>query len=219
MAGYWVAGTVALDVGFAFEPAVQPAYVEVEAEGGVADDLVEVAHGEVVVADVAEEWARRGVDVEAGVSAELADAEEMGAVGDDDDVVEVVLLGDGGEAVDLLLGVDGAGLGDDVAEGDAVGEEVVAADAALGVAGVLVAAAAEGDDERRDLLAVELDGVVEAGVKDGRGVAGVLGCSEDGDGVGGLGVVLGGQSVDLGVDPDAPDGHDQKQQREHAAKD
>ncbi len=81
------------------------------------------------------------------LSAELADAEEVGAVGDDDDVVEVVFAGDGGEAVDLLLGVDGVGLGDDVVEGNAVGEEVVAADAAFGVAGVLVAAAAEGDDE------------------------------------------------------------------------
>ena len=63
--------------------------------------------------------------------------------------------GDGGETVDLLLGVDGAGLGDDAAIGDAVGEEVVAADAAFGVAGVFVAAAAEGDDEGRDVLAVE----------------------------------------------------------------
>ncbi len=39
--------------------------------------------------------------------------------------------------MNLLFGVDGAGLGDDVAEGDAVGEEVVAADAAFGIAGVL----------------------------------------------------------------------------------
>ena len=43
-----------LEIRLAFEPAVQPSDVEVEAEGGVADDLVEVAHGEVVVADVAE---------------------------------------------------------------------------------------------------------------------------------------------------------------------
>ena len=125
----------------------------------------------------------------------------MGAVGDDDDVVEVVFVGDLGEAVDLLLGVDGAGLGDDVAEGNAVGEEVVAADAALGLAGVLVAAAAEGDDDGSDLLAVEIDGVVEAGVEDGRGAAVVLGCTEDGDGVGGLGVVLVGDGVDLAGRP------------------
>jgi len=37
---------------------VQPADVEVEAEGSVADDLMEVAHGEVVVADVADDGAR-----------------------------------------------------------------------------------------------------------------------------------------------------------------
>lgn len=91
----------------------------------------------------------------------------MGTVGYDDDVMEVVFVGDGGEAVDLLFGVDGAGFGDDAAEGDAVGEEIVAAYAALGVAGVFIAAAAEGDDERGDLFAIELDGVVEAGVQDG----------------------------------------------------
>jgi hypothetical protein len=34
--------------------AVNPVYVEVEAGGGVADDLVDVAHGEVVGADVPE---------------------------------------------------------------------------------------------------------------------------------------------------------------------
>ena len=142
----------------------------------------------------------------------------MGAVGDDDDVVEIVFAGDGGEAVDLLLGVDGAGLGDDAAEGNAVGEEIVAADAAFGVAGVFVAAAAEGDDQRGDLLAVEVDGVVEAGVKDGRGMAGVLGCAEDGDGVGGLGVVLVGDGGYLLIDPDAPGGGDQEDQREQPAE-
>ena len=38
-----------------------------EAESAVAQHLVEVAHGEVVVADVADGGAGRGVDVEAGV--------------------------------------------------------------------------------------------------------------------------------------------------------
>jgi len=41
------------------------------------------------------------------------------------------------------------------------------------------------------VFAVEFDGVVEAGVKTGDG-AGVLGRAEDGDGIGGLGVVFGG---------------------------
>ena len=49
---------VALDVGLAFEPAVEPADVEIETEGGVADDLMEVAHGEVVVRDVADDGTR-----------------------------------------------------------------------------------------------------------------------------------------------------------------
>ena len=128
----------------------------------------------------------------------------MGAVGDDDDVVEIVFVGDGGEAVDLLLGVDGVGFGDDAAEGDPIGEEVVAADTALGVAGVFVAAAAEGDDERGNLLAIELDGVIEAGVENGGRVAEILGCTEDGDGVGGLGFVVVGDGGDLLIDPDAP---------------
>ena len=141
--------------------------------------------------------AGRGVDVEAGVAAELADAEEMGAVGDDDDVVEIVLAGDGGEAMDLLLGVDGAGLGDDVAEGDAVGEEIVAADAALGVAGVLVAAAAEGDDERGDLLAVEVDGVVEAGVQTGEGRPEYSAAPKTAMASAVLGLVVVGDGVDL----------------------
>jgi len=187
---------------------VQPTDVEVEAERGVADHLVEVTHGEVVVADVADGRAGRGEDVEARVLTELADAEEVGAVGDDDDVLQIVFVGDGGEAVDLLLGVDGAGLGDDVAEGNSIGEQVVATDAAFCVAGVFIAAATEGDDERSDLLAVEFYGVVEAGVKDGGGMSGVLGCSKDGNRIGGLGLVVACDGVDLLVEPDGPSGDD-----------
>ena len=37
---------------------MEPADVEVEAQGSVADDLVEVAHGKVIVADVADDGAR-----------------------------------------------------------------------------------------------------------------------------------------------------------------
>jgi len=95
---------------------------------------VEVPHGEIVVADVADGGSGRREDVEASVYAELPDTEEMGAVRDDDDMVEIVFVSDGSEAMDLLLGIDGTGFGDDVAEGYAIGEKVVAADAALGVA-------------------------------------------------------------------------------------
>jgi len=88
----------------------------------------------------------------------------VGSVGDDDDVVEVVVVGDGREAADLLVGIGGAGFRDDAAEGYAVGEEIIAAYSAFGVSGVFIAASAEGDDERGDLFTVEFDGVVEAGV-------------------------------------------------------
>ena len=43
----------------------------------------------------------------------------------------------------------------------------LAAYRAFGVSGVLIASASEGDDERGDLLAIEIDGVVQTGVKDG----------------------------------------------------
>ena len=144
--------------------------------------------------------------------AELLDAEEVSAVGDDDDVVEVVVASDHGEAANLLLGVGGAGFGDDAAERDAVGEEIVAAYTSFGIAGVFVAASAECDDQGRDVFAVEIDGVVEAGVEDGRWAAGVFGCSEDGNGVGGLGVVLAGYDGDLAVDPEAPGCNDEQDQ-------
>ena len=147
--------------------AAQPADVQVEAQGGVADHLVDHALGGVDVVDVAERSARRGVDVEAGAAAEQGDAKEMGAVADDDDVAEVFTVGDGGEALDLLLGVDGLSFGDDFVKGNAVGEEVIAADAALGLAGVEIAAAAERDDDRRHAAVVERDGFVQAGVQDG----------------------------------------------------
>lgn len=113
---------------------MQPVDVEAEPEGGVADDLVEVAHGEVVVADVAYRRPGGGKDVESGVFAELTDTEEVGSVRDDDDVMQIVFVRDGGKAMNLLLGVDGAGLGDDAAEGNSICEEVVAAYTAFGVA-------------------------------------------------------------------------------------
>ncbi len=59
----------------------------------------------------------------------------MGWIGDDDDGAEVVFAGDLREALDLLLGVDGGGLGDDVVVRDAIRKKVVATDSAFGVAG------------------------------------------------------------------------------------
>jgi hypothetical protein len=205
-----------LVVFLAFDPVVQPGFGEAEAEGGVAEDLVGVAFGEIEVVDVAEGWAGRGVDVEAHALAEDGDAEEVGGVGDDDYVMEVVGAGDLGEAGYLLAGVEGVGFGDDRGRGDAVGEEIIAADAAFGFAGVLVGASAEGDDERRDLTLVEGDDVVEARVVDGGRAAEVFGGAEDGDGVGGARLVLMGGVVDLVGDPEAPEQGDEEDERDEA---
>ena len=92
-----------------------------------------------------------------------------------------------------------------------MGEEEVAADSALGV-GVGAGTAAEGDHQGRDVAVVEGDDVVEAGVEDGRGAAAVLGRAEDGDGVGGPGLVRPGHRRDLGVDPEEPSGGKQEEQ-------
>ena len=131
---------------------MKSADVEVEAEACVAEHLVEVALSKVVVGDVAVGGAGGGVDVEVLLAAEVLDAEEVGSVGDDDEVVEVVGAGDLGEVVDLLLGVGGVGVEEDVVVGDALGEEVVAGYGSFGAAGVGVGAAAQGDDERGDLV-------------------------------------------------------------------
>ena len=49
-------------------------------------------------------------------------------------------------------------------------------------------------------------------------MAGVLGCTEDGDGVSGLGVVLIGDCGDLLIDPDTPGGSDQEDDPEQPAE-
>ncbi len=133
---------------------MQPGLGEPEPERRIADDLVQVALPEVNRFDVSERRARRGVDVEPGILAEDRDAEQVGRVGDDDDLPQVALVRNLGQQGDLFAGVDGVRLGEDVGQRDSVGEQVVAADSSLGVAGVLVRASAEGDDERRDLALV-----------------------------------------------------------------
>lgn len=107
-----------LVVGAAFDPVVKESFGKVQAQGSVAHDLVGVALGEVEVVDVAEGRAGRGVDVETGLAAEVSDAEEVGGVGDDDDVLEMAVGSDLLELGDLLGGVEGVGFGKDGGEGD-----------------------------------------------------------------------------------------------------
>ena len=91
----------------------------------------------------------------------------MGAVADDDDAVEMAAAGYGGKMLDLLLGIDGVGFGNNLVVGNAVREEVIATYAAFGLAGILIGAAAEGDDEGGDLLVVEGDCFIETRMQDG----------------------------------------------------
>src|ERR1700754_4620164 len=107
----------------------------------------------------------------------------MGSIRYDDNVVKVILAGDCGQAVHLLVRVGGSSLGDNAAKRNAVGKEVVAADAALRIAGVLVAATTERNHQRGDLLAIEIDGMVETRVKHRRGAARVLCGTKDSDGI------------------------------------
>ena len=62
----------------------------------------------------------------------------MSSIADDDNVIKVALACDVGETLDLLLGVDGIGFGDDVGVRDPFGKEVVAAYSTFGFTGVLV---------------------------------------------------------------------------------
>jgi hypothetical protein len=48
-------------------------------------------------------------------------------------------------------------------------------------------------------------------------VAGVLGCSEDGDGVAGLGLIFVGYGVYLDADPDGPDDGNQQDEQDQDA--
>jgi len=65
---------------------------------------------------------------------------------------------------------------------------------------------------------VEADGFIEAGVENGRGTSGVLGCAEDGDGVGGLGVVDLCGGIDLVIDPAEPCDSSEQQKQQEAAQ-
>ena len=133
--------------------------------------------------------------------------------------VEVVLVSNLGQAVDLLVGIPGAGFGDDVVQRDALGKQIVAADSSFRVAGVRVRSPPKGDDNGGDLAAVELDGLVETGMKDGRRTAGVLRRAEDGNGVGGTSLVSAGNRGNLHVDPAEPAEASSKQQAdEHGSK-
>ena len=93
------------------------------------------AHGCVAEREASGLNAGRGEDIEAEAGADGTDAEQVSGVRDREDAVEMILASDGGQAGSGLFGVDAVGFGDDLVFGDAVGEQVVMADAALGIGG------------------------------------------------------------------------------------
>ena len=132
--------------------------------------------------------ARRGEHIEARGGANLVDAEQMGGVADNDNAAQIVGACDDGEAPDGLVGAGAFGFGNDVGLGNTCANQVILPDLALGE--LVAAIPAQGYDERCDPTAVKRLGVVEAGAKDRRGMAIVLGGTENGDGIGRSGKVL-----------------------------
>src|SRR6185312_14882168 len=129
---------------------------------------------------------------------------QVSAIADDDDMVQVHLLCNGGEPLHLLFGIDGIGFGDDLVVRHAVCEQIIAPYAALRLAGVFIGASAERDDDRRNLLLVEGNGFIKASVEYGGRPSHIFGGSEYGDGVRGAGVVAVCDCLDLAVDPAKP---------------
>jgi hypothetical protein len=183
-----------------------------EAPEGIAEDLVLDTFALAGGAFDGDPGAGRGEDVEAVGSADLVNAEEVGGVADNDDALEIVGTGNDGEAVDGFVGARAFGFGDDVGVRDAGADQILLANAALGV--LVAAITAEGDDEWGDSAAVEGLGVIEAGAEDGRGMTVVFCSAEDGYGVSWNGHVAAGIPLDLAVDPADPDESEEDQERE-----
>lgn len=156
--------------------------------------------------------------MQSGILAKLADAEQMRSIADHDDRFEIVFPRNGSQAVDLLLSISRTGLGDDVSKRNAIGKQIIAANAAFRVAGVLVAAASKCDDQWRDLPAVELDRVIQTGMEYRRRTAGVLRSAKYGDSICRLRLVLCRHVGDLLIHPDEPSQCNQQKYRQKAAK-
>src|SRR5215472_17377774 len=134
---------------------------EIEANRRVTEHLVQNALGGVDIVDMSERRAWRGVNTETPALAQQRNPKKMRAVRDDNNGVEVVCRGDLSKLRHLLLRVEGVGFGDDLVERNPIRQQVVAAHAAFGAAGVFVGATAKGNDDGRDAVLVEGNGFVE----------------------------------------------------------
>jgi hypothetical protein len=146
------------------------------------------------------------------------DSKEVGSVADDVDSAEVVFSGDDDKIGDGLLGVVAVGFGDDVSLGDAVGDEIAAADAAFGVdiAGFF---SPERDEERCESLTIERQGVAKTVAEYWGWAAVVLGGSKNGNGVGGAGLIVAGVVADLEIDVGNPEDSSDEDSREGESED
>jgi hypothetical protein len=82
-----------------------------------------------------------------------------------------------------LKGGPAVGIGEYLAGRNALLDEVIPPDASLGEDPVS-SSGTGGQDERGQVLLFEVEGVVEPGSEDGRGLTGVLCCAEDDNGIG-----------------------------------
>ena len=142
--------------------------------------------------------ARGEVDtVEPHAGAKSVDAKKVGSIGDRKDAVQVILPGNGGQAGSGLFCVGALGLSNDLILRDAMGEQVVMADAPFGIS--RPPATTQGDHQRSKVFAVESKSMIQTGAQHRRRTAIVFRCAKDGDGVGGTRLIMSGVIVNLPV--------------------
>lgn len=180
----------------------------------IAEHLVKVPHGQIVIADMPKRRPRRGIDAQPGILAKFADAEQMRSITDHNDGIEIIFPGYGSQSVDLLFSIGGTGLRNDISKGNAIGQQIIPANPAFGVAGVLIASASKSDDQWGDLPAIELDRVIETGMEHRRRTSGILRSAKYGDSIGGLSLVLTGHIGYLLIHPDKPAQRNQQKYRQ-----
>jgi len=120
----------------------------------------------------------------------------MRSVGDNDDMAQLVVARDRGKPVHLLLRIERMRLGNDVLQRNAVCEKVVPPHCSFRVAGVFIPSTAKRNHDGSNLLAVQVDGVVEPEVQRRRWMPCVLRSPEDRDGVGLLRLIVTGHLGD-----------------------
>src|SRR5450631_1865673 len=129
-------------------------------------------------------------------------AEEVGTVAHDYDALQVVRTGDNRQPARRLLTIRALGFGNNLALRDATSQKVVVSHTALGVR--LISGTPQSNDQGRNSLHVEPEGMVKARTQHGRWSAIVLRGSKYGYRIRCSSLVVGGKLLNLQVDPDAP---------------